>query len=107
MKLVPPGVKGDGTNPEQLFAAGWSACFEAAMQDVAKQMKVKLPEETALDTEVDLCYIDGQYSLQARLNVTIPGMEREMAQAIVEGADQTYPYSKAIGGNVPVAINLA
>ncbi len=79
VKLVPPGVKRDGTNPEQLFAAGWSACFEAAMQDVAKQMKVKLPDQKALDTEVDLCYIDSQDSLQPRLNATIPGMERELA----------------------------
>jgi Ohr subfamily peroxiredoxin len=106
VKLSTPGTNRPGTNPEQLFAAGWSACFEGAMQSVAKHLKVRLPDETAIDAEVDLVQSDGQYSLQARLHVSIPGVDRELAQAIVDGADQTCPYSKAIRGNVPVAINL-
>jgi Ohr subfamily peroxiredoxin len=106
VKLATPGTNGTGTNPEQLFAAGWSACFEGAMQIAAKEMKVKLSDDTAIDAEVDLVYLDGGYTLQARLNVSVPGLEREVAQAIVDSAHQTCPYSKAIRGNVPVAINL-
>ncbi len=106
VKLSTPGTSGAGTNPEQLFAAGWSACFEGAMQGAAKALKVRLPDETAIDAEVDLVYDEGGYTLQARLNVSVPGVEREVAQAIVDGAHQTCPYSKAIRGNVAVAINL-
>jgi Ohr subfamily peroxiredoxin len=101
-----PGGPGSGTNPEQLFAAGWSACFEGAMGLVAQKMKVALPPETAIDAEVDLCLVDGGYSLQARLNVSLPGLQREVAQALVDAADQACPYSKAIRGNVDVAIKL-
>jgi osmotically inducible protein OsmC len=106
IKLTSPGRPGDGTNPEQLFAAGWSACFMGAMALVASQMKVRLPANAAVDAEVDLCNVQGSYSLQARLNVTIPGVARDVAQAIVDGAHQTCPYSKATRGNIEVAINL-
>lgn len=106
VKLATPGSSNFGTNPEQLFAAGWSACFEGAMQSAARAMQVRLSPETAIDAEVDLCNIDGEYFLQARLNITIPGVERQVAQAIVDSAHQTCPYSKAIRGNVPVTINL-
>ncbi len=106
VKLSTPGTPGTGTNPEQLFAAGWSACFEGAMQIAAKNLKVTLSDDTAIDAEVDLVYGDDGYTLQARLNVTVPGLEREVAQAIVDAAHQTCPYSKAIRGNVAVAINL-
>ena len=107
VKLSSPGTKGNGTNPEQLFAAGWSACFEGAMQVVAKQMKVALPPETAIDAEVDL-NSDGatNYFLRARLNVSVPGIARDAAQAIVNAAHQLCPYSKATRGNIDVAINL-
>src|SRR5688572_16365846 len=106
IKLTSPGRPGDGTNPEQLFAAGWSACFMGAMALVASQMKVRLPANAAVDAEVDLCNVQGSYSLQARLNVTIPGVARDVAQAIVDGAHQICPYSKATRGNIEVAINL-
>jgi osmotically inducible protein OsmC len=106
IKLSSPGRPGDGTNPEQLFAAGWSACFIGAMALVASQMKVRLPANAAVDAEVDLCNVQGSYSLQARLNVTIPGVAGDVAQAIVDGAHQTCPYSKATRGNIEVAINL-
>ena len=101
-----PGTPGTGTNPEQLFAAGWSACFEGAMGVAALRMKVMLPAEMAIDAEVDLCVTDGGYSLQARLNVSLPGLPRDVAQALTHAAHQTCPYSKATRGNIDVAINL-
>ncbi|HEY4162281.1 MAG TPA: organic hydroperoxide resistance protein [Dongiaceae bacterium] len=106
IKLSSPGSTGSGSNPEQLFAAGWSACFEGAMGLAARKMKVALPDDLAIDAEVDLCLTEGAYSLQARLNVSVPGMERATAQALVDAAHQTCPYSKAIRGNVDVAISL-
>src|SRR5262245_1345612 len=106
VKLSLPGAPGNGTNPEQLFAAGWSACFEGAMGGAARKMKVTLPPETAIDAEIDLCVTDGEYSLQARLNVSVPGLPREVAQALVDAAEQTCPYAKAIRGNVPFTITL-
>jgi Ohr subfamily peroxiredoxin len=101
-----PGTPGNGTNPEQLFAAGWSACFEGAIAHVASKMKIALPPGLAIDAEVDLCLTDGAFSLQARLNVDLPGLDREVAQALVDAAAETCPYSKAIRGNVDVVINL-
>jgi osmotically inducible protein OsmC len=106
IKLSTPGAPGNGTNPEQLFAAGWSACFEGAMGLAARKMKVTLPADPAIDAEVDLCLNDGAYSLQARLNVSLPGLERDVARALTDAAHQTCPYSKAIRGNVDVEINL-
>jgi osmotically inducible protein OsmC len=107
IKLSPPGSATSGTNPEQLFAAGWSSCFEGAMGLAARKMKVALPADTAVDAEVDLCLTDGAYFLQARLNVRVPGVERDVAQALVHSAHQTCPYSKATRGNIDVVINLA
>ena len=106
VKLWIPGTSGTGTNPEQLFAAGWSACFEGAMGLAARKMKITLPAETAMDAEVDLCNTDGAYFLQARLNVNVPGLEREVVQALVDAAHQTCPYSTATRGNVDVTINV-
>ena len=106
IKLSSPGSTGTGTNPEQLFAAGWSACFIGAMGLVAQQLKVKLPADLAVDTEVDLASGEGGYSLQARLNVSLPGVDAELARALVDGAHQHCPYSKATRGNIPVEINL-
>lgn len=106
ISLSPPGTAGTGTNPEQLFAAGWSACFEGAIGVVARKMKVALPDELAIDAEVDLCLIDGAYTLQARLNVSLPGVDRDVAQALVETAHQTCPYSRATRGNIDVALNV-
>jgi len=106
VKLSVPGTPGNGTNPEQLFAVGWSACFTSAIKIVAAKMKVKLPPDVATDAEVDLCTGDDGYFLQARLNVSLPGVERQVAQSILVGAHQTCPYSKATRGNIDVAINL-
>ena len=104
VKLTSPGKAGNGTNPEQLFAAGWSACFEGAMGLAAQKMKVTLPPETAIDADVDLVLTDGAYSLKARLNVSIPGVDREVAQRLAEAAHQTCPYSKATRGNIDVEV---
>jgi Ohr subfamily peroxiredoxin len=106
IKLSTPGTAGSGTNPEQLFAAGWSACFEGAMGLAARKRKITLPADLAIDAEVDLCLADGAYFLQARLNVSLPGLEREVAKALTDEAHQTCPYSKAVRGNIDVAINL-
>ena len=107
IKLSSPGTAGSGSNPEQLFAAGWSACFEGAMGLAARKMKVSLPADMAIEAEVDLCITDGAYFLQARLNVSLPGLERDVAQALVKTAHQTCPYSKLTRGYINVVINLA
>ena len=103
IQLSPPGGNGTGTNPEQLFAAGWSACF---IGKAAGNLKVKLPADLSVDAEVDLVLEEGQYFLQARLNVSLPGLDRDTAQAVVEAAHQTCPYSKLTRGNIEVELNL-
>ncbi|TCR83633.1 organic hydroperoxide resistance protein [Rhizobium sp. BK376] len=106
VKFSVPGSTGDGTNPEQMFAAGWSTCFIGAMGLAARKMKIALPAETAVDAEVDLCMVDGAYFLQARLNVSLPGLEADVAQAVADAAHQTCPYSKATRGNIDVVIKV-
>lgn len=81
--LATPGTAGSGTNSERLFAAGWSACFEGAMEIAARKMRITLPADLAIDAEVELCTTDGAYFLQARLDVSVPGVEREVAQTLV------------------------
>ncbi|QJP13617.1 organic hydroperoxide resistance protein [Starkeya sp. ORNL1] len=106
IKLSSPGSSGAGTNPEQLFAAGWSACFIGAIGLAAAKAKIALPAGHAVDAEVDLGTTDGAYFLQARLNVSLPGLEHDVAQELVNAAHQTCPYSKATRGNIDVVINL-
>ena len=106
VKLSSPGTSVGGTNPEQLFAAGWSACFIGAMGVAAAKAKVTLPAERAVDAEVDLGTTDGGYLLRARLNVSLPGLDREVARSLVDAAHQICPYSKATRGNIEVTINL-
>lgn len=106
IQLSPPGGNGTGTNPEQLFAAGWSACFIGAMGKAAGTLKVKLPADLSVDAEVDLVLEESQYFLQARLNVSLPGLDREIARAVVDTAHQTCPYSKLTRGNIDVELNL-
>jgi lipoyl-dependent peroxiredoxin len=98
--LSPPGSPRTGTNPEQLFAAGWSACFEGALALAAHKKKIKLPADLAIDAEVDLHLDNGAYFLSARLKVSIPGIDRSIAQGLVEDAEGICPYSKAIKGNI-------
>ena len=106
VKFTVPGTPGNGTNPEQLFAAGWSACFTSAMKLVAAKMKVRLPPELAVDPEIDLYNGDDGFFLKARLNVSLPGLDRQVAQSIVDGAHKTCPYSKATRGNIDVTIRI-
>jgi lipoyl-dependent peroxiredoxin len=107
VKFSAPGVPGTGTNPEQLFAAGWSACFISAMGVVARRMKVTLPTDVAVDAEIDLCNSGDVYFLRARLNVSVPDLEREVAQAIVDATHgETCAYSNATRDNVEVTVNV-
>lgn len=104
--LSSPGSNRPGTNPEQLFAAGWSACFIGAMGKAASSLDVKLPAEHYVNTEIDLVLTDSGYELKARLNISLLGIDQDVAQKIVEGAALTCPYSKAIKGNVKTEYNL-
>jgi osmotically inducible protein OsmC len=106
VRLSTPGSGRIGTNPEQLFAAGWSACFESAIGLAARKRKIALQDAVVVDAEVDLHLAEGGYFLSARLNVSMPGVERDIAQALVNEAEQTCPYSKATRDNINVAINL-
>jgi Ohr subfamily peroxiredoxin len=107
IKLSPPGGPGAGTNPEQLFAAGWSACFIGAMGHAARRMNVGMPADVSVTAEVDLGTGEGGYFLQARLAVSLPGIEPAVAGALVDAAHETCPYSKATRGNIEVAISIA
>lgn len=106
LKLSSPGTPGEGTNPEQLFAAGWSACFQGAMAIAAKAKGVTLPPDLAIDAEIDLRLGDDGFGLAARLNVSVPGIDPEMASQIIEAAHRTCPYSKAIKGNIDAVVTL-
>ena len=107
IKLSPPGINRPGTNPEQLFAAGWSACFEGALGLAARQAGIQLPAETAIDAEVDLNQGDDGYFLTARLNVSIPGIQDDVAQSLVDAAHATCPYSKMAKGGIDAKVSLA
>jgi osmotically inducible protein OsmC len=106
---TPKGLGGNGapgTNPEQLFAAGYSACFLSALKNVAMRQKVALPAETAVAADVGIGPIAQGYGLEVALRVTIPGMERDAARALVETAHQVCPYSNATRGNVEVTLDI-
>ncbi|MBB5635077.1 Ohr subfamily peroxiredoxin [Pedobacter cryoconitis] len=106
IKLSSPGISGTGTNPEQLFASGWSACFIGAMGLAANKLKIALPADLTVHAEVDLGISDNAYFLQARLHVSLPGLEQDIARSLVESAHQTCPYSKLTRGNINVVIDL-
>ena len=106
VKLSTPGTARIGTNPEQLFAAGWSACFQSAIAQAAHDMKIALPPDVAVDAEVDLNLGDGGYFISAHLNVRMPSVTPELAKVLVNEANQICPYSKATRGNVEVTITL-
>jgi osmotically inducible protein OsmC len=107
ISLSTPGGPGNGTNPEQLFAAGWSACFIGAMRHNAATLKIAIPNDVAIDAEVDLGTDNDGFALQARLNVSLPGLTTEEAKTVVEAAHQTCPYSKATRGNISLQINVS
>ncbi len=102
IKLSPPGSKGVGTNPEQLFAAGWSACFIGALGRAASKLNVALPSAPSVDAEVDLAMAGEAFLLQARLRVHMSGVDGEVARALIEAAHGICPYSKATRGNIHV-----
>ncbi|WP_447916787.1 organic hydroperoxide resistance protein [Delftia acidovorans] len=104
--LSSPGTSGTGTNPEQLFAAGYSACFIGAIKAVAGKQKISLPQDLSIDAEVDLGTIPNAYGIAARLKVSLPGMDKAAAQALVDAAHQVCPYSNATRGNIDVQIIL-
>jgi Ohr subfamily peroxiredoxin len=91
---------------ENLFGAAWSACYMGALELAAAQRKIKLPDEVTVEAEIDLNLDDGAYFLAARLNVSLPGLGREVAQELVEAAHGICPYSKATHGNITVETNL-
>jgi lipoyl-dependent peroxiredoxin len=107
VKLSVPGSVRIGTNPEQLLAAGWSACFESAIRHAARWRNITLPGDPAIDAEVDLRLGEGGgYSLSARLSVSLPGVERSLGRSLVDEAHRICPYSKATRGNLDIAIEV-
>ena len=104
--LSSPGTAGTGTNPEQLFAAGYSACFIGAIKAVAGMQKITLPDDLSIAAAVDLGKIPNAYGIAARLDVSLPGMDRAAAQALIDAAHQVCPYSNATRGNIDVTITL-
>ncbi|MBS0318057.1 MAG: organic hydroperoxide resistance protein [Proteobacteria bacterium] len=107
IKLSSPGTSGTGTNPEQLFAAGYSACFIGAMKAVAAKTKTALPADLAIDAEVDLGPIPNAFGIAVRMKVSLPGMERAAAEQLVQAAHQVCPYSNATRGNIDVTLTVA
>ena len=107
IQLSSPGGPGTGTNPEQLLAAGWSACFIGALRLAASRLKVQLPVSLAIDAEVDLGTAEGSYGLAARLRISLPGIERDLAQQLIATAHETCPYSRATRGNIAVDLQVA
>ncbi len=106
VKISLPGSGRPGTNPEQLLAAGWSACLESAISLIARKRHVALPSGPEIDTEIDLRTDESGYSLQARFNISLPGIEKDLARSLVEEGHQICPYSKAMKGNVGVLVTV-
>ena len=106
IQLTSPGGAGKGTNPEQLFAAGYSACFIGAIKAVAGMQKITVPEGVSIDASVDLGKIPNGYGIAVRLDISLPGMERAAAQALVDAAHQVCPYSNATRGNIDITLTL-
>ena len=109
VRLAPPtemGGKGDATNPEQLFAAGYSACFMGAMKFVAGQKKIAVPPDAAIDASVSIGPIPAGFGLAVELAVSLPGMDRAAAQELVEAAHGVCPYSNATRGNIEVELTI-
>jgi Ohr subfamily peroxiredoxin len=106
---TPKEIGGDGargTNPEQLFAAGYSACFIGAMKAVAGQKKIKLPADTSIDADVGIGKIPNGFGIKVAMRVHVPGMERAQAEEIVKAAHVVCPYSNATRGNIDVDLSV-
>ena len=107
IQLSAPGSSGTGTNPEQLFAAGYSACFIGALKAVAARQKISLPQDLSVDAEVDLGPVGQAYGIAVRMTIRLPGMDHAQAQQLVDAAHEVCPYSNATRGNVPVTLTVA
>lgn len=108
VKLSPPGSGKPGTNPEQLFAAGYSACFIGAMKAVGPRIQIKVPDDVAIDASVSLGPTDGgaAYGIAVKLAVSLPGLDDEQKRRLVDAAHQVCPYSNATRGNIDVALEI-
>ena len=110
VKLATPrelgGQGGEATNPEQLFAAGYSACFICAMKFVCAQQKQPLPADTSVQAKVGIGQIPGGFGLEVDLQISLPGMDRSIAQDLIDAAHQVCPYSNATRGNIDVRLSL-
>lgn len=107
LRLSRPVSAGEGTNPEQLFAAGWSACFEGAMKRAARTLGIALPRPPSIDAEIGLNQDESGFFLSARLTIDVPGLDRTLAEQVVAAAHQICPYSKATRGNIDVVLTVA
>lgn len=110
VKLSPPvamGGAGNGTNPEQLFAAGYSACFMGAMKHVAGMKKISVPADASIDASVDIGPIPQGFGIAVKMLITLPGIDRAVAEDLVATAHQVCPYSNATRGNIEVDISIA
>jgi lipoyl-dependent peroxiredoxin len=107
VKLAVPGSARIGTNPEQLFASAWSACFESAIALAANERKIALPADPVIDAEVDLVLADSGSFIRARFKISLPGIARDVAQSLINEAHENCPYAKATRGNIDVAVTLA
>ncbi|WP_028219705.1 organic hydroperoxide resistance protein [Paraburkholderia oxyphila] len=111
VKLTAPrelgGAGGSGANPEQLFAAGYSACFIGAMKFVAARDKIALPADVSIDSSVGIGAIPIGFGIEVELKISLPGMQREVTQALIEKAHTVCPYSNATRGNIDVTLTLA
>lgn len=100
------GAGGAGTNPEQLFAAGYSACFIGAMKAVAAGQKIKLPDDVSITSDVGIGPIPGGFGIQVAMAITVPGMDKAATEALVAAAHQVCPYSNATRGNIDVTLTV-
>jgi len=100
------GAGGSGTNPEQLFAAGYSACFIGALKFVAGQEKIRLPDDASITGLVGIGPIPGGFGIEAELQISLPGIDKAKAQGLIEKAHQVCPYSNATRGNINVTLKL-
>ncbi|MEX3955812.1 organic hydroperoxide resistance protein [Trinickia sp. EG282A] len=109
-KLTTPrelgGAGGEGANPEQLFAAGYSACFIGAMKFVAARDKIQMPADASIDGEVGIGPIPNGFGIEVELKISLPGMDRAQAQSLIEKAHVVCPYSNATRNNIDVKLTL-
>ena len=110
VKLTTPkelgGAGGDGTNPEQIFAMGYAACFIGAMKFVAMQQKTKLPDDTSIESAVGIGPIPAGFGIEVELKISVPGMPKDQVKAIVDKAHGVCPYSNATRGNIEVTLTV-